>query len=101
MPGTTLAERRGHGSAQEPAEQDRGAWYVRMVRGCSQRGGPRILGGERVTRVSGTALPGNGDTDGKAKGLPGPQSNTDSRDMNLGELREMVRNVYGVAKSRT
>ena len=72
-----------------------------MVRGCSQRGGPSILGGERVTRVSGTALPGNGDTDGKAKGLPGPQSNTDSRDMNLGELREMVRNVYGVAKSRT
>lgn len=57
--------------------------------------------GERVTCVSGTALPGNGDTDGKAKGLPGPQSITDSRDMNLGELREMVRNVYGVTKSRT
>ena len=78
-----------------------GSLVREMVRGCSQRGGPSILGGERVTRVSGTALPGNGDTDGKAKGLPGPQSNTDSRDMNLGELREMVRNVYGVAKSRT
>ena len=69
--------------------------------GMQPRGGQRILVGEPVTRVNGTALPGNGDTDGKAKGLPGPQSNTDSRDMNLGELREMLRNVYGVAKSWT
>ena len=74
---------------------------MRMVRRRSQRGRPRVLAGERVTRVSGTAMPGNGDIDGKAKGLPGPHSITDSRAMNLGELRGMVRNVPGVAKSRT
>ena len=87
--------------AQEPTEQERRACHVRMVRRRSQRGGPRVLAAERVTRVSGTALPGNGDIDGKAKGLPGPHSITDSREMNLGELRGMVRNVHGVAKSRT
>ena len=95
-----LGREKRHGSAQEPAEQERRACHVRMVRSRSQRGGPRVLAGERVTRVSGTALPGNGDTDGQAKGLPGPQSTTDSSDMDLGELQGMVRNIHGVAKSR-